>query len=73
MRDPETGQEVMCKSGEYWIEEGLPQLRIAMQCIHACEMQGFRQFTGNPYADAPHPKAPDDDVKPYIPAPCLPK
>jgi hypothetical protein len=72
MRNPETGQEVTCQSGEYWIEEGSPQVRIATQCIQACERHGFRRFTGNPYADAPHPKAPDSDVLPFIPSSCLP-
>jgi hypothetical protein len=71
MRNPETGAEVMCRSGKFWIEEGAPQMRIAIQCFHACEMHGFRRHTGNPYSDTPHPKAPDEDVKPYIPAPCL--
>jgi len=72
MRNPETGQEVTCHSGEYWIEEGVPQMRIATQCLQACAMHGFRRNTGNPYADNIQPKAPDDEMKPYIPAACLP-
>jgi hypothetical protein len=72
MRHPVTGAEVMCHSGEYWFEEGAPQLRIAEQCIHACERYGFRRFTGNPYADAPQPRAPDEDLVPSIPSACLP-
>ena len=71
MRNPETGHEAMCESGEYWLEEGAPQIRIAMQCIHACEAHGYTRVTGNPYADAPHPAIPDDDVKKFIPAECL--
>jgi hypothetical protein len=72
MRNPATGQEVVCHSGEYRFEEGAPQMRIAMQCIHACERYEFRSFTGNPYADEPHPQAPDSDVVPFIPQACLP-
>lgn len=53
MRNPGTGQEVMCHSGTYTFEEGAPQMRIADQCIHACERYGFRMFSGNPDAQAP--------------------
>ena len=72
MRNPETTQEVMCVSGKYWIKEGAPQMRIATQCMQACAVHGFRRHTGNPYADYIQPKAPDEDVKQYIPAACLP-
>lgn len=72
MRNPDTGQEVTCHSGEYWIEEGSPQMRIATQCLQACAAHGFHRYTGNPYADNIQPKSPDDEMKPYIPAACLP-
>jgi hypothetical protein len=71
MRNPDTGQEITCHSGWYVIEEGVPQMRIATQCIRACERYGFRRFTGNPYADQPHPAAPDDAMRPEIPIACL--
>ena len=69
----EAGGQVMCHSGYYSFEEGLPQARIAMQCIAACEMYGYRRFTGNPHADTPHPGKPDSDVVPEIPRECLPE
>ena len=72
MRNPDTGQEVVCYSGWYSFEEGGPEVRIAEQCIDACNRYGFLLFTGNRYADHPHPHDPDEDVKPFIPAPCLP-
>lgn len=72
MRNPATGEEVVCHSGEYTFEEGAPQMRIAEQCLHACERYGFRQLTGNPYDDAPNPGVPDTDVVPFIPKACLP-
>jgi hypothetical protein len=72
MRNPANGQEVLCQSGEYWFDEGMPQMRVAEQCIRACERYGFRRFTGNPYADAPHPQNPDKDIMPFVPPACLP-
>ena len=71
MRNAETGQEVVCRSGAYWLEEGAPQMRIAQQCMQACAAHGFHRSTGNPFADKIQPKAPDDDVKAFIPAACL--
>ena len=72
MRNSQTGKVVICKSGTYGIEEGAPQLRIAEQCVRACARYGFQRFTGNPYADSMSGKDPDDDVRPLIPAECLP-
>ena len=71
MRNPTTGQEVTCYSGYYWFEEGLPQLRIADQCTNACERYGFVWQGGNEYYK-PNPKVPDEDMKQFIPAACLP-
>lgn len=72
MKDEKTGRQVVCKSGKYWMEEGMPQMRIALECIHACERYGFRLFTGNPNTDRPDPRAPEEDVTPQIPMECLP-
>jgi hypothetical protein len=72
MHNDETGQDVVCHSGEYWIEEGMPQMRVTLACLHACEMKGYRRHTGNPYADEPHPAPPPDDLKPEIPQACWP-
>ncbi len=72
MHNPTTGQDIVCRSGRYWFDEGLPQARIGAECIHACERYGFKRQTGNPYADAAQPRQPDDDVRPEIPAVCLP-
>ena len=72
LRNPQTGQQVICYSGEYWLEEGGPQIRVAEQCMQACPRYGFKRQTGNPYADNILPKAPDEDVKKDIPSACLP-
>lgn len=72
MHNPETGLDVVCYSGEYTFEEGLPQMRVALACIHACEMKGYRQQTGNPYTDAPAPAPPPEDLKSEIPKACWP-
>ena len=72
MHNPATGQDVVCHSGRYGFEEGLPQMRIAIQCIQACKQYGYRRTTGNPYADAPNPNAPDSDVRQEIPPQCQP-
>jgi hypothetical protein len=71
MDNPQTGQQVMCVSGDYTFEEGALQLRIADQCMQACARHGFK-LTDRTYADRVRPSAPDEDVKPYIPAACLP-
>ena len=72
MQNRETGQQVVCHSGEYWFAEGLPQIRIAEQCLQACARYGFKLQTVNPYAADITPKAPDEDVKKDIPSACLP-
>jgi phage/plasmid primase-like uncharacterized protein len=71
MDNPKTGQQVACVSGDYSFGEGLPQVRIAEQCMRACARYGFK-LTDRLYADRIRPAAPDDDVKPYIPEACLP-
>ncbi len=71
MRNAATGQQVTCYSGYYWFEEGLPQLRIALQCRSACERHGFVWQGGNEYYK-PNPEVPDEDMKQFIPAACLP-
>lgn len=72
MRNAVTGQEVTCRSGDYGLEEGAPQMRIASQCFAACARYGFQRQMGNPYADKVQGRVPDDDVKQYMPAACLP-
>ena len=73
MRNAETGQEVVCYSGRYWFDEGVPQLRIAEQCMRACARYGFERVTDHPYVPKKYPPlAPDEDVKPFIPDACLP-
>jgi len=72
MRNPDTGQEVVCYTGEYTMLPGDAQIRIAEQCMRACARYGFKRQTGNPYADNVQPKAPDEDVKKDIPSACLP-
>jgi len=72
MMDPQTGRQVTCRSGPYWYDEGLPQVRIALQCIHACERYGFLVVPPTRYREPPLPQAPDADVKPHIPKECLP-
>jgi hypothetical protein len=69
MRNPATGEEVTCYTPYYSF--GLPEMRTAEQCIHACERYGFEYQRSNQYYK-PAPKAPDEDVKPYVPAACLP-
>ena len=71
MKNPTTGQELTCYSGEYWYEESVEAYDIAVQCIHACERYGFRRGSVNDYYN-PNPKAPDEDMKQFIPAACLP-
>ena len=71
MKNSTTGQEVTCYSGYYWFEEGLPEYKIAEQCISACERYGFRRVSVNDYYK-PNAKAPDTDMKQFIPAACLP-
>jgi hypothetical protein len=71
MRNPATGQEVTCYSGEYWYEESSYDLKIAEQCISACERYRFRRVSVNDYYK-PNPKIPDEDMKQFIPAACLP-
>ena len=69
MRNPTTGQEVMCYSGYYTLYEGAPQIRIADQCIHACERYGFKRL--NTYeSEKPEPRTPDEEMREYIPAAC---
>jgi hypothetical protein len=71
MRNAETGQEVTCHSGYYWIEEGAPQLRVATECMRACGLRGYVRVPADPYPiiyDAgPVPK----DLIAEIPASCL--
>ena len=71
MKNPTTGQEITCYSGEYWYEESSYDLEIAEQCISACERYGFRRVSVNDYYK-PNPKIPDEDMKQFIPAACLP-
>ena len=71
MRNEATGETVTCYSGYYTFEEGAPQVRIAEQCISACERYGFRRVSVNDYY-RPNPRPPDEDVKSYIPRQCLP-
>jgi len=56
MKNLSTGEEVLCRSGDYFIEEGAPQVRIATQCMSACARYGFKRQTGNPYTDNIQPK-----------------
>ena len=69
MKNPTTGQEVTCYSGEYWYEESGEAYDIAVQCISACERYGFVWQGGNEYYK---PRTPDEDKKQFIPAACLP-
>jgi hypothetical protein len=69
MRNPSTGQEATCYTPYYYFMPSLRDLRIAGQCIHACELQDFRETEGP--ATIPHPRAPDADVRPFIPEVCL--
>ena len=71
MKNPTTGQQVTCYSGEYWYEESGYDLEIADQCRNACERYGFVWQGGNEYYK-PNPKAPDEDMRQFIPAACLP-
>lgn len=70
MKNPATGQEVICHSGWYFGEEGAPQVRIAMQCIRSCNQYGFYRIVEGRY-ESLDPHAPDEDVKPSIPSECL--
>jgi hypothetical protein len=82
MHNQTTGEEVVCYTSYYRFEPGLPHLRIALQCIHACERHGFEHVGAETtrYGSAPaqtsryegEPILPDEDVKPYIPTACLP-
>ena len=71
MRNPTTGQQVTCYSGEYWYEESGEAYDVSLQCMSACERYGFVWQGGNEYYK-PNPKAPDEDMKQFIPAACLP-
>jgi hypothetical protein len=70
MKNAATGQAVTCYSGYYRFEEGVPQYRIAEQCMHACERFGFKWIGANEYYRL-DPKPPDADVIPFIPPACL--
>ena len=72
MRSTVTGQEIVCHSGWYRFEEGAPELRVAEQCMAACSRYGFQRLTGNCYSDNIPPRDPEEDMKAYIPAACLP-
>ena len=69
MDNPNTGQQVICYSGYYAFYEGAPQIDIAMQCTHACELHGFGE--SNNVIAKPEPKEPDPEMKQYIPEACL--
>jgi hypothetical protein len=70
MLNSSTGEHVVCYSGPYWFDEGLPQMRVATQCLQACARYGFTSLAANPNSIAP--RDPDDDVKPFIPTTCMP-
>jgi hypothetical protein len=38
MRNPITGENVTCRSGEYWIEESSFDVDVATSCIHAAKI-----------------------------------
>jgi len=81
MHNPQTGEDVVCHSGAYVLEEGTWHMAIALACIHSCERYGFRRFTGHPHTDIPRPAPPRDYLEPgmtesdllsEIPERCLP-
>ncbi len=70
MRNPITNEAVNCESGPYWFDEGAPQLEIAQACIHACELHGYRRYTGNLHTDKPRPQVANKYMQFKIPAQC---
>ena len=72
MHNPLTGQDVVCRSGPYFIEESSAAADIFGACISACEVHGFRQTKYNQDADEPPAVHPPERLKSEIPKVCLP-
>ena len=76
VKNPKTGQEAVCVAPPERIMAGERALHVLNQCVQACARYGFEPYTGPPVqgggVPGPVPRAPDDDVKPFVPEACLP-
>jgi hypothetical protein len=79
--NPTTGKKIECRTGliEWDDEEQVQRYRHQIEeCLHACERYGFRwigetrgaKLYGRPYVR--EPRAPDVDMRAFIPGECLP-
>jgi hypothetical protein len=71
---PGVNGQIVCLSGYYPVGEelGPDQIRIKNQCFSACARYGYHQIVYDRAPPATEPKAPDEDVIPFIPKECLP-
>jgi len=75
--NPTTGKRIECRTE--WDQDQVQRNRHQIEeCLHACERYGFRwigetrgaKLYGRPYVR--EPRAPDVDMRAFIPGECLP-